>query len=90
MPSVEIINGDHTPPWPFFIVDRHGLHVDLSKVDGQLWDPTVAKVTWGHLHPSGKTFGTVRLKNGQGRTFWDKNLMAPYLAAYNAAKAAIA
>ena len=46
--NVQIINGDHEPPLPFVIVDRFGMHVDLSKVVGQLWDPTVAEITWGN------------------------------------------
>jgi len=35
---IEIINGDHDPESPFMIVDRLGMHVDFSGVDGQLWD----------------------------------------------------
>ena len=92
MPTIDIINGDHAvgpdgANWPFMVVDRCGLHVDLSTVRGELWDPTVAMVTWGHMHINGKLFGTVRLKNGQGRVFWDVNLMRPYLAAYAIRKA---
>lgn len=85
MAHVEILNGDHIPPFPFMIVDGYGLHVDLSGVTGELYDhATVAKIEWGILHPgTGKLFGTVRLKNGQKpRVFWDGKLMAPYLTAY--------
>lgn len=85
MARVEIINGDHIPNLPFMIVDKHGLHVDLSNVTGELWDPTVAKIEWGILHPgTGRTFGRVHLKNGQGRIFWDAMLIQPYLATYMA------
>lgn len=79
---VEIINGDHVPPIPFIVVDGTGCHVDLSNVGGQLWDPTVAKIEWGLTDASGKVFGRVQLKNGQGRNFWDHTLMLPYLEAF--------
>lgn len=79
---VEIINGEHVPPIPFFIVDAVGCHVDLSNVVGQLWDPTVARIDWGLQDAAGKTFGRVQLKNGQGRNFWDATLMQPYLEAF--------
>jgi hypothetical protein len=36
--SVDIINGDHDPPFPFVVVGNRGLHVDLSNIRGQLWD----------------------------------------------------
>jgi hypothetical protein len=42
--TVEIINGAHEPPFPFVVVNRFGMHVDLSGVQGQLWDePTVGQ-----------------------------------------------
>ncbi len=83
MPHVQIINGDHVPPHPLMIVDGVGLQVDLSGVKGELWAPTVARIEYGMTHqPTGRTFGRVVLKNGQGRTFWDVNLIQPYLAAY--------
>jgi hypothetical protein len=78
--TVEIINGDHDPPFPFMIVNRFGMHVDLSKVQGQLWDaPTVAKIEWGLLTLEKKPFGRVTLKNGQTRTFFSQDLMTPYV-----------
>jgi hypothetical protein len=83
MPKVTIISGDHIPPIPYMIVDNVGMQVDLSGVKGELWGPTVARVEYGMTQqPSGKIFGRVVLKNGQGRTFWDPSLIQPYLAAY--------
>jgi hypothetical protein len=46
--NVQIINADHDPPYPFVIVDRFGMHVDLSKIVGQLWSDDVAEITWGN------------------------------------------
>jgi hypothetical protein len=60
--NVQIINGDHEAPHPFVVVDRFGMHVDLSRVIGQLWDgPTVAEVSWGHRPIDGRRFGIVAL-----------------------------
>lgn len=85
---IEIIAGEHTPDQPFMIVDRYGMHVDLTVVLGQLWDPnTIAKVEWGMFDAGGKTYGIVSYKNGERRPFWDESLMTPYLKAYNATKA---
>jgi hypothetical protein len=69
------------------VVDNFGLHVDLSKIAGHLWDPTVAEIVWGHRSVEGRLFGTVRLKNGTGRTFWDGEEMLPYLRAWTLRKA---
>lgn len=33
--QIEVISGDHEPPHPFMIVDRFGMQVDLSRVEGQ-------------------------------------------------------
>jgi hypothetical protein len=45
---IAINNSDgHDPPLQFMVVDRFGLFVDLSKVHGQLFDPTVLEITWG-------------------------------------------
>lgn len=87
MTAIEIINSDgNDPPWPFMIVERVGLHVNLAPVQGQLFDPTVARLTWGHKHPQGDIFGLVILKNGTQRTFWDGTLMEPYVKAYKLRK----
>jgi hypothetical protein len=73
---ITINNSDgHDPPLQFMVVNRFGLFVDLSKVYGQLFDPTVLEITWGELTMDGRTFGRVKLKNGTGRTFWDSELM---------------
>ncbi len=83
--SVAIINGDHEPPFPFVIIDRFGMHVDLSAVGGQLWDQaTTARIEWGFQDQQRQTFGVITLKNGERRAFWDRELMTPYLNAYYA------
>ncbi len=73
--SIEIINGDHEPPHPFIVVNRHGMHVDLSKVDGNLWDPTVSRIVWGHREIDGRYYGKVEFKNGTARAFFDPTLI---------------
>ena len=89
--SIQIVNGDHDPAWPYVAVDNHGMHVDLSAVKGQLWDaPTVARIEWGMRDLSGNRFGTVTLKNGTSRTFSDANLMLPYLRAWKLRSAELA
>lgn len=82
---IEIINAEgNDPPFPFMIVNRFGMHVDLTNVQGQLFDaPTVFKVEWGLRSPDGRVFGKVTLKNGQSRTFSDFDLMTPYTNAYH-------
>ncbi len=81
--KVEIIGGDHIPPIPYMVVNNRGMHVDLSEVRGELWDPAnTAKVVWGIREVSGRVYGTVQLKNGQGRKFYDASLIQPYLNAY--------
>jgi hypothetical protein len=87
---VEIINGDHEPPYPFMVVDGVGMHVDFSKVAGELWDaPTVKRITWGGAQrtPDGRYFGKVENVNGTGRTFFDAELLVPYLRAWKMRKA---
>lgn len=81
--SVQIINGDNDPAHPYIAVDRLGMQVDISNVhDGQLWDPTVARIEWGILDQQGRRFGRVTLKSGQSRPFFDQALLTPYLNAY--------
>lgn len=95
MGTVEIINGDHKvgprgENWPFVVIERFGLHVDLTEV-GQLWDATVQHIVWGlrELDKAGRDriFGRIELKNGDVRKFYDAHLMVPYVDAYVAAKA---
>jgi hypothetical protein len=75
---VEILNGVNDPPHPFMVVNRNGVHVDMTQVEGELYDAnTVARVVWGMRDPSGTLFGEVTLKNGTSRTFFDPNLMTP-------------
>lgn len=82
--SFEIINGDgNDPPFPFVIVNRSGTHVDLTNIDGELFDaPTTARVSWGYQHPNGRRFGKIELKNGEARMFWDRTLIEPYVGAW--------
>lgn len=81
---VEILNGDNDPPLPFVIIDRVGHHVDLSQCGGELFDPpTTSRIIWGIRSPTGQTFGRVELKNGESRTFWDEELIWPYVKAYD-------
>lgn len=84
--QIHIINGDHEPPLPFVIVDRMGLHVDLTGI-GELWDPTVAEIIWGLRDNDRRPYGVVKLKNGTGRRFGNANLMLPYLRAWKVRKA---
>lgn len=85
--QIVINNSDgHYPPLQFMVVDNFGLFVDLSKVAGQLFDPTVNEITWGHRTPDGKFFGRVKNKNGTGREYHDPELMEPYLRAWKIAK----
>jgi hypothetical protein len=85
--QITINNSDgHDPPLQFMVVNRFGLFVDLSKVQGQLFDPTVLEITWGYRFMDGRTFGTVKNKNGTGRNFADPELMEPYLRAWKIAK----
>jgi hypothetical protein len=53
-----------------------------SGCGGQLWDANnVAKVEWGLLDQTRRRFGRVTLKNGQTRTFFEPDLMTPYINA---------
>jgi hypothetical protein len=88
MARIEIVNGAHVPPHAYVSVNNHGFLVDLSNVRGTLWDgPTVAKVQWGLRDTFRREFGRVTLKNGTTRSFFDKKLMEPYLAAWREKKA---
>jgi hypothetical protein len=96
--KVTIVGGDNTdadgypaPNSPLVIVDDHGIHVDMSTVPfGQLWDggKTITRITWGNQAVDGRIFGTVLLKTGAMRTYFDPNLIDPYVKAWNLAKAA--
>lgn len=83
---------DHTGRnLPAMIVDGHLLLIDLTGIQGQLWDaPTVAAVTWGPTITNGtvKESGKVFLKNRmKPRVFGDRTLLTPYLKAFQARKA---
>lgn len=89
MDQIEIHHGaNNDPPHAMMVVNRHLVSLDLSKVPGQLWDePTVAKVLWGLRTDDGRIYGRVFLKAGGARNFFEKDLLKPYLAAYEARKA---
>ncbi len=86
---VSISAGGQTPDLPFFVVDGHGFLIDLSKIAGELWDPTVASIDWSPVvvHGTPSEAGYVRLRNGTGRSFSDRALLTPYLKAWKAKKA---
>jgi hypothetical protein len=84
----EIRAGDHVPDLPFVIVNRQGIHVDLTGI-GELWDgPTTAMVQWGLISNAGIEFGRVTLKDGTSRNFHDRDLTLPYVKAHKLAWAA--
>ena len=60
--------------------------LDLSRVAGALWDPTVESITWCK-GLDGRMGGRVTLKNGTGRNFFDSNLLTPYVNAWKAKRA---
>ena len=88
MSIIDIVNGAHNPALPFVIIDRQGLHVDLSAVQGELWYPnTVARITWAPI--GNRMGGRITLKNGTVRTFVDETLLLPYVKAYKDQKATL-
>ena len=86
---VSITSGSHTPDLDFMVVDRHGLLLDLSTVDGALWDPTITRVDWGPVVVNGeqREGGMVYRQDGGRQPFWDAKALNPYLEAWRAAKA---
>lgn len=70
------------------VVDDHALLVDLNGV-GSLVDPTIARVEWGPSAHTGKEFGAIVSKDGHMQPFFEKNVLKPYLAAYDAQKAKV-
>lgn len=62
---------------------RTAMNVDLTGVDGQLWDAkTVRSVLWGLKNDEGRVYGRVEMRNGTRRSFFDAGLLAPYEAAF--------
>jgi hypothetical protein len=82
-PDISITAGAHDPPHPFMKMGQHGFLIDLSRVAGALWDPTVESITWCK-GLDGRMGGRVTLKNGTGRNFFDSNLLTPYVNAWKA------
>jgi len=83
---LQITQGDHVPNLPFMVLDGRGFLIDLSKVSGNLWDPTIALVEWG-MTSTGEEGGRIVLKDGTGRRFSDRTLLDPYLKAWQAKRA---
>lgn len=89
--------GEHSPDWHYVVVDGHGLLVDLdgmqnSAVDpASLTDPTIVRVTWGPTIANGTASeaGEIVRQDGSRQTFFDRELLKPYLAAYQARLAAL-
>ena len=89
--------GQHEPDLHLMIVDNNALLLDLdglrhSAIDpGSLTDPTVARVTWGPVVRNGSMTeaGEITLVDGTRRTFFDKQLLKPYLAAFEARRAEV-
>ena len=76
---------DHTGSrLPFMVVDRHGVLVDLSKVQGTLVDPTIARVEWGPVVANGqqRDGGVIVRTDGSKQAFWDARVLAPYVKAW--------
>ncbi len=82
-------SGAHDPPGVLIQVDGHQVVVDLSQVAGGLHDPTISRVTWGLLTRNGESRpgGIITMVDGNTRTFFDQDLLKPYLRAYLDAKA---
>lgn len=85
--------GDHSPKdHQYMVVDNHGILIDLSKVDGNLIDPTISRVEWG-MRADGnvqREGGVIVRRDGGQQKFWDKAVLEPYLEAYYARRAELA
>jgi hypothetical protein len=87
--QVSISSGGHVPDLPYMVVDGHGLLLDLSKIEGQLLDRVVSKITWGPVVINGENRegGMIQRQDGTRQPFWDVNLLTPYLKAWRAVRA---
>lgn len=82
--------GEHDPPGRHLVkVDDHQRLMDLSGVRGTLHDPTILRVTWGLVSRGSETRegGTITMRDGTERTFFEKGPLKPYLDAFRAAQA---
>jgi hypothetical protein len=81
----EIRAGAHLPDLPFIVVNRQGIHADLTGI-GELWDgPTTTQVVWGLRDNGGIAFGRVTKRDGTFRNFSDRDLLLPYLKVHRLA-----
>jgi hypothetical protein len=72
------------------VVDGHGVPIDLDHVrnsivdPGSLTGPEVARVEWGPRVEGGemREAGVITRRDGQRVPFFDRKLLAPYLALY--------
>lgn len=87
-----ISDGQHEPGGHhFMVVDRAGVLLDLSGVQGTLHDPTVTRIEWGLVRDGTeiREGGTITMQDGSQRpTFFDKTLLKPYLDTWTAKMAA--
>ena len=88
--------GNHEPDLHYVVVDGHGLLVDLDGIRKSIVDPTsltspdIARVEWGPgvgRNGGGLEGGIVTMVDGSQRPFFDRHLLTPYLACYQAQKA---
>lgn len=82
--------GQHDPAGcHYMVVDGYGFLIDLSRVQGTLHDPTIARAEWGPAVHEGQAreFGHIVQRDGHTRSFFDKGLLTPYLNAFAARKA---
>lgn len=88
-------SGEHSPDFHYMRVDDHGLLVDLDHVrnsivdPGTLTDATVVRVEWGPttIHGRNVEAGRIVRQDGTVQPFFDRNLLRPYLALFEARKA---
>lgn len=81
---MSITNAGHTDhagrELPFMVVDGTGCLIDLAGV-GNLYDPTVASITWAPTVDTHEA-GVIVLQTGVKRRFSDRDLLEPYLRAF--------
>jgi hypothetical protein len=86
------ITNDGKNDLPYMVVDGHGFLLDLSAVHGTMVDKTIYAVEWGLGVFSGEAreFGVITRQDGTKQTFFDFNLLKPYIDAWRAKKADLA
>jgi hypothetical protein len=85
-------DGDHEPKGLLYmVVDGNGFLIDLSGVQGTLVDPTIKRVEWGPtvINNEGRDAGTIVRQDDTQQTFFDFDLIRPYVDAFNVRRAAL-